>query len=230
MNLPKCPVCNTLMITGECIMCKSKHHEEKLLRDGEAQMIICPDCRAESKGDLYLGVKLPKYELCVICEDKRRNKNHSDHFNNKVPPRYSNVKITDGPDWDNGIFWGNFGTGKTWAAYAIALRLGKSFEVKTEIGIINHLKAGFKNGDFETREQYLKNLGFLAVDEFGKIPESEFNRAQMFEILNYRYDYELPTVIIVNCNERKELDVIVPLDVMDRFRSHNRHFKGVSRR
>jgi len=226
----KCPVCNTPMITGECMICKSTAHEKELEGRGFTQKIICPDCRIEKDGERFLDEKLPRYVLCDACATNRVKAKDKYIFADKVPPRYAMVKVEDGPPWDTGVFWGNFGTGKTWSAYAVAKRVGGMFEIKTELGLINYLKAGFSEGDFEKRENYLKNLDFLAVDEFGKIPETEFNRAQMFEILNYRYDYELPTILILNCDTVEELKNLIPNDIQDRFKINNRHFKGDSRR
>ncbi len=147
-------------------------------------------------------------------------------FYSRVPPRYRDILD---PKHDNlvkstcGIIYGGFGTGKTWEAYAVAKKLlftGKitSFEFKTEIGLLNELKAGFNDGTFNSRVDRFKKTDLLIVDEVGKSNDSDFNKANLFEILNNRYDWMKKTILICNATEKEELYNIMPTAILDRFR------------
>ena len=170
--------------------------------------------------------------LCVDCEAHNRELiakfNREDSYKsrlNSFPPKFRGVKPEDAPAFRSGILWGNFGTGKTWAMYGAALEFPGSWEIKTEFSLIQDIRFGESN-----RLEYYKRVGFLGVDEFGKINETGLSRAAIFEILNYRYEWEMETLIIVNAKTKDEVREIIPADILDRYRANVLEFKGRSRR
>ncbi|MCP4354464.1 MAG: ATP-binding protein, partial [Proteobacteria bacterium] len=83
---------------------------------------------------------------------------------------------------------------------------------------------------FDSRVESFKNVDLLIVDEMGKNNDSDFNKAQIFEILNHRYDWEKKTILICNCEEKKELYEILSHAILDRFREEIILMDGVSKR
>ncbi|MDA3958397.1 ATP-binding protein, partial [Oceanispirochaeta sp.] len=155
----------------------------------------------------------------------------------QIPIRFREV----GPVQENmkeaicSIIWGGFGTGKTWAAYALVkdlLSSGeiKSFKVLTEVGLINEIKAGFSDGTFSKRMKDLENVDLLIVDEIGKSNDTDFNKAQLFEILNNRYNWMRRTVLICNATDKAHVREIMPTATLDRFRENVIEMEGKSRR
>jgi DNA replication protein DnaC len=159
-------------------------------------------------------------------------------FMNMLPPRYYDVcsyKEESEYDHISSIFYGGFGTGKTWKAYEIAYDLYTTLKIDqykhiTEIGLMNDIKAGFSDGTFDSRVKFYKDADLLIVDEMGKNSDSDFNKAQIFEILNYRYDWEKKTILICNCEEKKELYDILSPAILDRFRENIVFMDGQSKR
>ena len=168
-------------------------------------------------------------EICVTCKEKIRKEEERDKRLLKIPPRFRAVLDSDAPAFDAGILWGNFGTGKTWAMYAKAVQY-KDFDVDTEFGILSYIKEGFKANDAEARIKEVKRLDFLGVDEFCKVPESDYNKAIIFEILNHRYEWQLPTLLSVQVSIKDQLRQIIPSALLDRYRANILEFKGRSRR
>ena len=158
----------------------------------------------------------------------------------RIPIRYSgsDIKETEREDLINStcsILYGGFGTGKTWTAYSLIKKLYcnlyiNSYEIITEAGLLNHLKAGFSNNSFEDRMNKYKETDLLIVDEMGKSNDSDFNKAQLFEILNYRYDWMKKTVLICNCVDKSEITDILNPAITDRFRELIINMDGQSKR
>lgn len=154
-----------------------------------------------------------------------------------IPPRYREVGPADSAliNANCSILWGGFGTGKTYSSYALGKELFlkgeiKEFRLITEIGLINDIKAGFSDGSFDSRVNRLKQIDLLIIDEVGKSNETEFNKAQLFEILNHRYNWMKRTVLICNAEQKEELFGIIPTAILDRFRENVIHMDGKSRR
>ena len=154
-----------------------------------------------------------------------------------LPPRYRG-KLKD-PINDQlldatcSIVCGDYGSGKTWESYSVArklLELGtiKRFELITEVGLLNSLKENFDY--MASKIDHFKNMEFLIIDEAGKINDSDFNKAQLFDILNYRYDWEKKTILICNTKEKKDLFNLFPTAILDRFRECVVEMNGQSKR
>jgi DNA replication protein DnaC len=133
------------------------------------------------------------------------------------------------------ILYGGFGTGKTWASYSLIKSLLVSGEIKnfkflTEVGLINEIKAGFSDGTFSSRMKALEEVDLLVVDEIGKSNDTDFNKAQLFEILNNRYNWMRRTVLICNAQDKEQVKQIIPTATLDRYRENVIHMEGKSRR
>lgn len=162
------------------------------------------------------------------------------NYMSTVPKRYSVEELNEPInksliDSTCSILYGGFGTGKTWEAYSLIKNLYcnlviKNYKIITEAGLINHLKAGFSSNSFEERMKTFKETDLLIVDEMGKSNDSDFNKAQLFEILNYRYDWMKKTVLICNCIDKSELVEILNPAITDRYRELIIKMDGNSKR
>lgn len=227
---------------------KEKKFAEDLKKRGVKLTIKCSLCGSENKGDeIVLPENGIRWELCSDClmeqkkkEDLKTKRLRSDFFDSIIPPRYlskglkpsKNEKILKS---DCSILFGGFGTGKTWEAYSVSKRLYidgsiESFKVITEIGLVNEIKSGFKDNSFDKKLKELKTVDFLTVDEVGKSTDSEFDKSQLFEILNYRYDWMKKTMLICNASEVEELKKILSPAILDRYRECIIQMGGASKR
>ncbi|MCP4356028.1 MAG: ATP-binding protein [Proteobacteria bacterium] len=237
-----------------------KGDQEQLRKEGIKQVLKCPKClKMEETEILVLPDHKFKEYYCESCLEKKEEEekqeriesekqrihkekiNRDVEFLNILPPRFeeviSNKNKSSNKELNSicSVYYGGFGTGKTWAAYKIAYDLFSSLKINkyrhiTEVGMMNEIKAGFRDSSFDSRVNRFKEEDLLIVDEMGKNNDSDFNKAQVFEILNYRYDWEKKTILICNCEEKEELYTILSPAILDRFRENIIKFGGSSRR
>jgi DNA replication protein DnaC len=103
------------------------------------------------------------------------------------------------------LLLGNVGTGKTHLATAIANHVMHTSTAtavyRTVGGILQHIKgsydreSGYSEGD--AFAAYTKP-SLLIIDEVGATKPTEFELASLFNIINGRYEEQLPTVVISN--------------------------------
>jgi DNA replication protein DnaC len=96
------------------------------------------------------------------------------------------------------------GCGKTHLAAAIANR---QIELGTEVffsvvpDLLDHLRATFAPGgevSYDDLFETVKNTPLLILDDLGTQSSTQWAREKLFQILNYRYTANLPTVITTN--------------------------------
>lgn len=237
-----------------------KYKEEQERIKGLKYINTCPQCETVENTDNEISPWSEQNTsyLCYKCGEEKEEKERIEServiaetkkrkmdkrcidFLLKVPPRFTTytLKECNNEDLINSdccIIYGGFGTGKTWEAYSLAKKLYcnlyiEDFKIITEVGLINNIKAGFSDNSFEKRLESIKEVDLLIVDEMGKMNDSEFNKAQMFEILNYRYDWMKKTVLICNAEKKEELYDILNPAVLDRYREMTIHLDGKSKR
>jgi DNA replication protein DnaC len=121
------------------------------------------------------------------------------------------------------IFLGNPGTGKNHLATGIVKKCieeyGMSAKITETLKIIRQIKESWKiEGGRESK--VLKSFlepDILVIDELGVQFGSETERMYLTEIINDRYNFKLPTILIGNMNIEELKDVIGERPV-DRFR------------
>jgi len=103
------------------------------------------------------------------------------------------------------LLLGNVGTGKTHLAAAIAdyviRNYGFNALYRTVYGILQHVK-----GSFDREAEYNESEAFqafidpelLIIDEVGATKSSEFEQQTLFNIINGRYEQQVPTIVISN--------------------------------
>ena len=99
------------------------------------------------------------------------------------------------------ILLGGFGSGKTHLAAAIAnyrARLGDPPLFVMVPDLLDHLRATFSPGSsvaFDRRFDEIRTASLLILDDLGTQSMTPWVREKLYQLFNYRYNAELPTVI-----------------------------------
>jgi DNA replication protein DnaC len=99
------------------------------------------------------------------------------------------------------VFMGGYGSGKTHIAAAIAnyrARLGDPPLFVMVPDLLDHLRATFSphsNVAFDRRFDEIRTAPLLVLDDLGTQSMTPWVREKLYQLFNYRYNAELPTVI-----------------------------------
>jgi DNA replication protein DnaC len=99
---------------------------------------------------------------------------------------------------------GGYGCGKTHLAAAIAnyrLEQGQPVLFITVPDLLDHLRATFgpsSPAGYDTRFDEVRTVDLLVLDDLGTESPTPWAQEKLFQILNYRYNARLPTVITTN--------------------------------
>lgn len=103
------------------------------------------------------------------------------------------------------LLLGNVGTGKTHLATAIANHIMRTTTAtavyRTVGGILQHIKGSYdRESDYSEADAFAAYTrpSLLIIDEVGATKPTEFELASLFNIINARYEEQLPTVVISN--------------------------------
>ncbi len=102
------------------------------------------------------------------------------------------------------ILFGTTGTGKTHLATAIALAVhakGYRAMYTTVAGLTRRIKSTWGEGRLEEEHQVLAQLhtaDLLILDEVGVQSNSEWEKTHLFDLVNERYNWLRPTLVISN--------------------------------
>lgn len=103
------------------------------------------------------------------------------------------------------LLLGNVGTGKTHLATAIANHIMRTTTAtavyRTVGGILQHIKGSYdRESDYSEADAFAAYTkpSLLIIDEVGATKPTEFELASLFNIINGRYEEQLPTVVISN--------------------------------
>lgn len=181
-------------------------------------------------------------------------------INSFIPEMFHNVKPEKLPvvgDKNNILIFGNFGTGKTYSAYAhlkyFKMRYGRFYPTESYVrdgriiqpktnrtyteplcrrafSIMKEIKDAISLNKSEDIFNKYAYSPLLIIDEYGKNYGSDYEDSMLFEIINTRYESMLKTVIIVNASEKSDLVKLVRPDILDRFRHGIVEINGKSRR
>ncbi len=102
------------------------------------------------------------------------------------------------------IIAGTVGTGKTLLAQALAQDLhkaGKRFEFSTARQIVRNIRSTWKRDSNRSEDEVIAayvNDDYLFIDEVGIQYGTESEQIALFDIINGRYEYNRPTILISN--------------------------------
>ena len=108
------------------------------------------------------------------------------------------------------VLFGNYGAGKTHLAAAIANEaLRHHYRVLFAIvpDLLDHLRSTFGPSseiEYDDRFEMIRDVPLLILDDLGTENTTPWAREKLFQIINYRYNDALPTVITSN---RKPEDI-----------------------
>lgn len=123
------------------------------------------------------------------------------------------------------VWMGAFGSGKTHLAAAIANHLemaGYKVTFVTVPDLLDYLRYTFDpaaNTSFDQRFQAVRKADVLVLDDLGTENATSWAKEKLFQILDYRYVAQLPTVITTG-KQLEELDSRVRSRVLDDRRCH----------
>jgi DNA replication protein DnaC len=109
------------------------------------------------------------------------------------------------------VLKGSYGCGKTHLAAAIAnyqVEMGRPVLFVVVPDLLDHLRAAFAPGSatsFDHRFDAVRTAPLLILDDVGAHNTTPWAQEKLYQILNYRYNAQLPTVITTN-SEMEDLD------------------------
>ena len=118
------------------------------------------------------------------------------------------------------VFQGVNGCGKTHLAAAIAnyrLKEGQPVKFVVVPDLLDHLRSTFSPESPVTYDQLfeeVKNTPLLILDDLGKQTTTPWAEEKLYQIINHRYNYRLPTVVTTNCTT-DELDSPISSRLVD---------------
>jgi DNA replication protein DnaC len=110
------------------------------------------------------------------------------------------------------LFKGGFGAGKTHLAAAIAnhrLQQGDPALFIVVPDLLDYLRATYSPNSavtYDERFEGLRGAPLLLLDDFGSHSATPWAQEKLFQLLNFRYNAQLPTVITTN-QELEEIDL-----------------------
>lgn len=103
------------------------------------------------------------------------------------------------------LLWGNYGCGKTHLAAAIAIHATRQLALKTLFTIVpdllDHLRATYHPSSavtYDERFEAVRTVPLLVLDDLGAESPTPWAQEKLFQIINHRYNEQLPTVITSN--------------------------------
>jgi DNA replication protein DnaC len=187
-----------------------------MLGDKEFFSLLCDDCynsperKAEQQAEHLANIRRQRIEK----SNRRRN-----ILSSVIPPLYRDAHIRKLPEIirktffalgpSKGLFLsGSVGVGKTFALYAISRYLickGRDILFYRFEDLLNDFRDSY-NSDNEINEQLLrdrlKNVRYLIIDDIGTStrlnPESDFSLRTVYNIIDHRINYCLPTFLSTN--------------------------------
>ncbi|MBN1955216.1 MAG: ATP-binding protein [Anaerolineae bacterium] len=115
---------------------------------------------------------------------------------------------------------GGYGCGKTHLAVAIANRAverGQPALFITVPDLLDHLRAAFgptSPAGYDQRFEQVRTVSLLILDDLGTEAPTPWAQEKLFQILNYRYNARLPTVITTN-HELEEIPLRIRSRLVD---------------
>ncbi len=102
------------------------------------------------------------------------------------------------------VFRGGYGCGKTHLAAAITnhrLSQGKPVLFINAPDLLDHLRAAYSPGatvGFDERFQQVREAPLLVLDDLGTQSNTDWAQEKLYQIFNFRYNAQLPTVVTTN--------------------------------
>ena len=120
------------------------------------------------------------------------------------------------------IFQGGYGCGKTHLAAAIAHQREDEGDVvffSIVPDLLDHLRAAFAPTSeltYDALFERVRESGLLVLDDLGAENGTAWATEKLFQLINYRYNYRMPTVITTNARLMSHMDERIRSRLNDR--------------
>ena len=120
------------------------------------------------------------------------------------------------------VLSGGYGVGKTHLAAAIAherLASGQSVFFSIVPDLLDHLRAAYApSSDMPYDELFdkVREAGLLVLDDLGAENATAWATEKLFQLINYRYNYRMPTVVTTNHRLLSHMDERIRSRLSDR--------------
>ncbi len=165
--------------------------------------ILAPDFRragVEQFQSELSTLGLHRHQTFETFESRDQELTASEHKNLQRAVALARAYAEDPKGWL--VFTGTFGCGKTHLAAAIANRqiaLGRGAPMFVVVpDLLDHLRATFSPDSlvsYDKRFEEIRTAPLLILDDLGTESATPWAREKLFQLLNYRYVAQLPTVI-----------------------------------
>lgn len=177
--------------------CRCKKLEESQQKEYEKKTIIARNkCRA-------FGAQFKRYENSSFTTDDGKNKKLFTFIKRYVENIDENIRKGKGI-----VFYGDTGTGKTFAAASILNEIIKKFIPKSDqiytgcitnfTEIIQDVQKNFAS-KFDSTLLF-KTCSLLVIDDFGSERKTSFAKEIITDIINSRYNTKKPIILTTNIN------------------------------
>jgi DNA replication protein DnaC len=201
-------------VESACPICKGAGFVHPRLPSGKPDYSRVIPCRCTQKErEKELQSRLRKYSGLEARLLQDMTFDNFDWKQNKLSPEQrENLKyafdtaldFAKAPDsWL--VFQGVNGCGKTHLAAAIAnYRLKEAKPIKFVVvpDLLDHLRSTFNPESKVSYDQLfeeVKNAPLLILDDLGKQSTTPWAEEKLYQIINHRYNHQLPTVVTTNC-------------------------------
>jgi DNA replication protein DnaC len=85
--------------------------------------------------------------------------------------------------------------------------------------LLDHLRAAFSPNSgtsYDRRFDEVRTAPLLVLDDLGSQSTTPWAREKLYQLLNYRYNRELPTVITVPVDLLKDVDIRIQTRILDK--------------
>jgi DNA replication protein DnaC len=205
---------------------------------------VCPLCHGAGYVRLDVPVGHPDFGRAVQCECKEReiaererlklravsslkpfDKKTFSTFDASIPGEREAYEVAlryaeDPVGWL--ILQGGYGCGKTHLAAAIAHRRedeGDTVFFSIVPDLLDHLRAAFAPTSeltYDALFERVRESGLLVLDDLGAENGTAWATEKLFQLINYRYNYRMPTVITTNARLMSHMDERIRSRLNDR--------------
>lgn len=190
------PNCKSLEEVKESFERNSTEREKRNIRIVEEEKIKKTEEKKQKLFNIIKSAQVPKIFVHVRAKDFKI----TDHNRDAAKIAIKSIKK------NNGLFiYGECGTGKTMLACIIAnerAELLKTSMFIRAVDIFYELNPFHSQNKFETinKRNLVLTVPCLIIDDLGAEKPSDFTRATLFDILDYRMNEGLQTIITTNFN------------------------------